>query len=178
MFTVCPLQSPNTRPIGTVCRGAGERCGCGHGVLATVFVSRNGSRADGTLRDLQFSVPIERSSWVALRILPSSHTNPIWVLVDGKPVRASRKSVEWCLKGVEQCWSQKERFFTEPELTRIAAIAQLIDSAYAWAVMKEHWALDGKEAGLAASQALAVLLGHRPPGPAPRTKSRKQEKQK
>lgn len=67
---------------------------------------------------------------------------------------------------------------TEPELTRIAAIAQLIDSAYAWAVMKEHWALDGKEAGLAASQALAVLLGRRPPGPAPRTKSRKQEKQK
>ena len=32
---------------------------------------------------------IERSSWVALRILPSSHTNPIFVLVDGKPIRAS-----------------------------------------------------------------------------------------
>ena len=27
MSTVCPLQSPGTRPIGTVCRGAGERRG-------------------------------------------------------------------------------------------------------------------------------------------------------
>jgi len=54
-----------------------------------------------------FDYKIGRSSWVALRILPSSHTNPIWVLVDGKPVRASRKSAEWCLKAVDQCWSQK-----------------------------------------------------------------------
>src|SRR5678816_1307493 len=58
----------------------------------------------------------ERSSWVALRILPSSHTNPIFVLVDGKPIRASRRSAEWCLKGVDQCWSQKERFIKPAEL--------------------------------------------------------------
>lgn len=93
-------------------------------------VTRTTLKADGTLRDLQFSVPIERSSWVALRILPSSHTNPIWVLVDGKPVRASRKSVEWCLKGVEQCWSQKERFFTEPELTQARADYEHAREAY------------------------------------------------
>ncbi len=43
-------------------------------------------------------------SWVALRTLPSSHTNPIFVIVGGKPVRASRRSAEWCLKA---CWSQK-----------------------------------------------------------------------
>jgi len=42
-----------------------------------------------------------------LRILPSSHTNPIFVLVNDKPIRASRKSAEWCLKAVDQCWSQK-----------------------------------------------------------------------
>lgn len=66
----------------------------------------------------------------------------------------------------------------EPELTRLAAITQLIDSAYAWAVMKEHWDLDGREAGIAASQALAVLLGRRLPGPASRPPSRKQEKRK
>jgi hypothetical protein len=40
---------------------------------------------------------------VALRILPSSHANPVFVLVGGKPIRASRRSVEWCLKGVGQC---------------------------------------------------------------------------
>ena len=65
----------------------------------------------------------------------------------------------------------------EPELTRLAAICQLIDSAYAWAVMKEHWDLDGTEAGAAASQALAVLLGRRPVGPKPKTRS-KPEKRK
>ena len=73
-------------------------------------VARQTLVADGTLRDLTFDVPIARSSWIAVRILPSSHTNPIWVLVEGRPVRASRRSAEWCLKGVDQCWSQKERF--------------------------------------------------------------------
>ncbi len=63
--------------------------------------------ADGTIRDVKVDVPIERSSWVALRILPSSHTNPMFVLVDGQPVRASRQSAEWCLRAVDQCWSQK-----------------------------------------------------------------------
>jgi hypothetical protein len=52
-------------------------------------------------------VPIERSSWVALRILFSSHTNPMFVTVGGRPVRASRRSAEWCLKAVDQCWKQK-----------------------------------------------------------------------
>jgi len=52
----------------------------------------------------------------------------------------------------------------EPHLTRLAAVVQLIDSAYGWAVMKQHWDLDGAEAGLAASEALAVLLGRKPAG--------------
>jgi hypothetical protein len=59
-------------------------------------------------RDLEFDVPIERSSWVALRIYPTSHTNPVFVVVDGKPIRASKQSAEWCLKSVDQCWSKKE----------------------------------------------------------------------
>ena len=66
-------------------------------------------------------MPIARSSWLALRILPSSHTNPIWVLVGGQPVRASRRSAEWCLKGVDQCWSQKEQFIAAAELDQAKA---------------------------------------------------------
>jgi len=72
--------------------------------------------ADGTLRDVSFEISIERSSWVALRILASSHTNPIFVLVGDKPIRASRQSVEWCLKDVDQCWSQKEHLYAAAEL--------------------------------------------------------------
>lgn len=72
--------------------------------------------ADGAVRRLQFSVPIRRSSWVALRILPSSHTNPMFVIVGGKPIRASRRSAEWCLAAVDQCWSQKSPRISAPEL--------------------------------------------------------------
>jgi hypothetical protein len=79
-------------------------------------VARQEIVADGQMRDLAFDVKIERSSWVALRILPSSHTHPVFVLVGGKPIRASRKSAEWCLKGVDQCWSQKQRFIAPAEM--------------------------------------------------------------
>jgi len=72
--------------------------------------------ADGKLQDVAFDVKLDRSSWVALRILPSSHSNPIFVTVDDKPIRASRRSAEWCLKGVDQCWSQKERFIKADEI--------------------------------------------------------------
>jgi len=70
-------------------------------------VARQVIEADGVERPVTFDHKIDRSSWVALRILPSSHTNPIFVLVNDKPIRASRKSAEWCLKAVDQCWSQK-----------------------------------------------------------------------
>ncbi|HVH71399.1 MAG TPA: CehA/McbA family metallohydrolase, partial [Candidatus Dormibacteraeota bacterium] len=63
--------------------------------------------ADGRVRDIEFDVPVERSSWIAARILPSSHTNPIFVIVNGKPMRPLRASAEWCLAAVDQCWTQK-----------------------------------------------------------------------
>jgi hypothetical protein len=84
-------------------------------------VAKQNLLADGTLRNLTFDVTISRSSWLAVRILPSSHTNPIWVVVAGKPVRASRRSAEWCLKGVDQCWSQKERLIARDELDQAKA---------------------------------------------------------
>ncbi len=72
------------------------------GVVATRNVP-----ADGQIRDVVFDVPIERSSWIAVRILSSSHTNPVFAIVGDKPIRASRRSAEWCLTAVNQCWTQK-----------------------------------------------------------------------
>ena len=71
--------------------------------------------ADGSLQDLNFDVTVKKSSWFALRIMPSSHTNPIFVIVDDKPIRASRLSAEWCLKAVDQCWSQKSKQISDSE---------------------------------------------------------------
>jgi hypothetical protein len=79
-------------------------------------IARKEILADGTVQDVSFDVPVERSSWLAVRILGSSHTNPIFVLVDGKPIRASRQSAEWCLAGVNQCWTQKAPKISKAEL--------------------------------------------------------------
>ncbi|MBM3870974.1 MAG: hypothetical protein FJ392_08430 [Verrucomicrobia bacterium] len=72
--------------------------------------------ADGSQVNLVFETKIDRSSWVALRILPSSHTNPIWVMVGDQPVRASKRSAEWCAQSLEVCWQQKERTYAATEL--------------------------------------------------------------
>lgn len=45
------------------------------------------------------------------------------------------------------------------ELLRLAATVQLLNSAFAWAVMKDFWGLSGQEAGRAVSDATRVLLG-------------------
>jgi hypothetical protein len=63
--------------------------------------------ADGIRRDVRIEVPIERSSWVALRIRGCAHTNPMFVLVAGQPIRASRRSAAWCLESVDRCWAEK-----------------------------------------------------------------------
>lgn len=63
--------------------------------------------ANGNIQDLEFDVKFEKSSWVAVRILGSCHTNPIFVEVDNKPIRASKRSAEWCRKAVDICWNAK-----------------------------------------------------------------------
>jgi len=93
-------------------------------------VAKKNIVADGKLQDVSFDVKIDRSSWVALRILPSSHTNPIFVLVEGKPIRASKRSAEWCLKGVDQCWSQKEKFIKPGEMVEAIAAYDHARAAY------------------------------------------------
>ncbi|MBT3346274.1 MAG: CehA/McbA family metallohydrolase [Gemmatimonadetes bacterium] len=79
-------------------------------------VAEKAITADGALQDVSFDVDIERSSWVAMRIFPSSHTNPVFVIVDDKPIRASTRSAQWCLDSVDKCWSQKERFIDQDEM--------------------------------------------------------------
>jgi hypothetical protein len=70
-------------------------------------VGRREIEADGAWNDIAFTHRIDRSSWVALRIYPSAHTNPIFVLIDGQPIRDHR-SATWARDAVDQCWSMKE----------------------------------------------------------------------
>jgi hypothetical protein len=84
-------------------------------------VQRREIEADGTLFAVEFDVPISQSSWLALRILPSCHTNPIFVLVNGTSVRASKRSAEWSRKAVDVCWQQKSQRIRTAELEEARA---------------------------------------------------------
>jgi hypothetical protein len=70
---------------------------------------------DDKIHDLSFSVPIARSSWVALRHFPQMHTNPVTVRVAGRPIRASRRSALWCIGCIEQLWRARGRAIAAPE---------------------------------------------------------------
>jgi hypothetical protein len=83
--------------------------------------ARQEVEADRRPHHVRFTVPVGRSAWVAVRILPAAHTNPVFVIVDGKPIRASRASARWCLASVDQSWTQKAPQIRPAELEAATA---------------------------------------------------------
>lgn len=65
--------------------------------------------ADDQMHEVAFSADIPRSGWVAVRQFPQMHTNPVNVIVADKPIRASRRSAQWCLACIEQLWRMREK---------------------------------------------------------------------
>jgi hypothetical protein len=85
---------------------------------------------DGKLQDLSFQYTPKKSCWMALRIFPSSHTNPVFVEVDDKPIRASRKSAQWCLDAVDVCWNAKKGAIRASEQAAAVAAFDVARVAY------------------------------------------------
>lgn len=71
--------------------------------------------ADGNIHTVEFEIDVHRSSWIALRQFPQLHTNPVDVLIEGKPIRASRASAKWCLESVHQLWAVRHQMIAERE---------------------------------------------------------------
>jgi hypothetical protein len=65
--------------------------------------------ADGREHAVEFPVSVDRSSWIAVRQFPQLHTNPVNVIVAGKPIRASRDSALWAIACVDQLWRVRAR---------------------------------------------------------------------
>ena len=86
-------------------------------IVNGIAVKRVEIEADGAIHPIAFDLQIEKSSWLALRVLPSVHTNPFYVIVDDRPVRASRRSAEWCRKAVDVCWEQKVKRIRPSEVS-------------------------------------------------------------
>jgi hypothetical protein len=78
-------------------------------VVNGVAVASRDVPADDKPHDISFDIDVDRSSWVALRHFPQMHTNPVNVLVGGKPIRASRKSALWCAATIEQLWVVRKK---------------------------------------------------------------------
>jgi hypothetical protein len=84
-------------------------------VVASQVVASASVPADGKVHALRFQVPVERSTWVAVRQFPELHTNPVNVIVSGRPIRASRASALWCAEAVRLLWKNRQRYIAEPE---------------------------------------------------------------
>lgn len=85
--------------------------------------------ADGSIQPQSFDLDLPHSSWIAVRILPSVHTNPVFVEISGQPIHPSRRSAEWCAKAVEVCWNAKQRNIREADK---AAAREAYDRAKAY----------------------------------------------
>jgi hypothetical protein len=77
-------------------------------------VERKEIVADGKWNDVNFNYPVKQSSWIALRVPASAHTNPVFVVVNEQPIHVKR-SAEWCRKAVDQCWKMKQPNIRESE---------------------------------------------------------------
>ena len=89
-------------------------------VVNAVALARIELLADGNPRPVEFDVHIDRSSWIALRVMHSGHTYPVFVTVGGKPIRASRRSAQWLRKCVDALWQEKCRLIRGSEQSAAA----------------------------------------------------------
>jgi hypothetical protein len=101
-------------------------------------VERQELAADGQVRELTFNFKPDRSSWVALRIFPTAHTNPVFVEMDGEPIRASKTSAQWCLDAVDVCWKQKVKGIRAEEQPAAAEAFDVARKAYAKILSESH----------------------------------------
>ena len=86
--------------------------------------------ADGHLESFRIPIKLEGSAWIAVRILPSVHTNPIFAHVAGKPIRGGRGSAEWCRAAVDVCWNAKRERIRESERPAAEAAYQQARTVY------------------------------------------------
>nr|CBY85381.1 putative carbamate hydrolase [Pseudomonas extremaustralis]CBY85383.2 putative carbamate hydrolase [Pseudomonas jinjuensis]CBY85384.1 putative carbamate hydrolase [Pseudomonas monteilii] len=90
-------------------------------IVNGVAVKRQEMLADGSLQQISFKEKIDRSSWIAMRVLGSGHTYPVFVTIGNKPIRASRRSAEWLRTCVDALWNEKHSLIRDTELADAAA---------------------------------------------------------
>jgi hypothetical protein len=115
---------PNTEVEGYGWHLERARLGTSRSVPLEVVLNGNAVEravvlADGQPRTATLEVNIERSNWRFSSCRPL--TGPIVVRVAGHPVRASRRSAEWCLGCLEVVWAKHAHRIRESERAVAAA---------------------------------------------------------
>ena len=113
-----PLQSPYWH-IEHARIGSSRQVGV-ELVVNGVAVDTAQTTANGEWKNIQFDYTPQQSAWIALRILYTSHTNPVFVTIGGKPVCVPQ-SAAWCRKAVDQCWKMKQNNIRASERPAAAA---------------------------------------------------------
>jgi hypothetical protein len=126
------LASPFAKPYWHI-----EKCRLGVTRSVNVELIVNGRVAgeqeivaDGILRAVSFDYQPQISSWYALRIYPSVHTQPMFIELGGRPVRASRASALWCRRSIDALWVQKQQRIRAAEMN--AAISAYDHARHAY----------------------------------------------
>jgi hypothetical protein len=86
--------------------------------------------ANGEVHEIEFDVLINQSSWLAMRTFPQLHTNPLEVLIDEQPIRASSQSARWCEETIHQLWRVREKNIHRDEVAQAEAIFQRAIAVY------------------------------------------------
>jgi len=104
----------------------------GYPVSETVIV------ADGSPKAITFKTVLDKSSWIALRVFPSSHTYPIFALVDAKPVRPSRRSALWCVRCIDRIWEATSPHIRDAERSAASEAFNQAKRIYDMIVSESH----------------------------------------
>ena len=78
-------------------------------------VAKQELKSDGSKTTVKFKHRIRESCWVAMRVFPNAHTNPIYITVKDQSILGPTDSIRWCLAGVEQCWKSKQSVYAVDE---------------------------------------------------------------
>ena len=78
-------------------------------------IDRQKVPADGKTHSITFQAQINQSGWMAVRHFPQMHTNPVRILVNEKPIRASRASAIWCAEAIRFLWQNRSSFISASE---------------------------------------------------------------
>ena len=84
-------------------------------VINGIAVDSKTVTADGDWKDVSFEPQIDESCWLALRIFPCAHTNPIFVSVEGQPI-LNHRSAKWSRRALDQCWKMKKEKISDTDL--------------------------------------------------------------